>query len=83
MKGRLIILFFFVLAIPYLYHRINKKYTNFNPLHQFSLYRDNHGIPKVVARDKKAIFYGMGYAEAQDRLWVLYVKKFMASGRLA
>lgn len=62
MKGRLIILLFFLLAVPYILHRINNRNRNFTPLHKFSLYRDSNGIPRVVGRDKKAIFYGMGYA---------------------
>ena len=27
--------------------------------------------------------YGLGYAEAQDRLWTLYFKKMLLAGRMS
>lgn len=51
--------------------------------HQFSVFRDDNGIPHIVAEDKLSAFFGMGYAYAQDRLWTLNVRKLVLQGRLA
>ena len=51
--------------------------------HKFSLARDEHGIPHVYAKTYEAIFFGIGYAEAQDRLFTLFFKKMFVQGRTA
>ncbi|NKB68136.1 MAG: hypothetical protein GKR89_13825 [Candidatus Latescibacteria bacterium] len=45
--------------------------------------RDQWGIPHILAQTDQALFYGYGYAMAQDRLWQLDYYRRKARGRLA
>ena len=45
--------------------------------------RDHWGIPQVVAESEPDLFFGYGYAMAQDRLWQLDYFRRQAQGRLA
>ena len=39
------------------------------PLGQFTIIRDEYGVPHVYAATRQALYYGIGYAQGQDRLW--------------
>ncbi len=43
--------------------------------HKFAIARDEHGVPHIYGKSYDAIFFGLGYAEAQDRLFSIYFKK--------
>lgn len=45
--------------------------------------RDRHGVPHVHADNDRDLFFGFGYATAQDRLFQLDWLRRKASGRLA
>ncbi len=45
--------------------------------------RDRWGIPRVYADSNEAVFFGFGYAMAQDRLWQMDYLRRRAYGRLA
>jgi penicillin amidase len=45
--------------------------------------RDRWGIPHVVAERDDALFFGVGFAMAQDRLWQMDYLRRRALGRLA
>lgn len=45
--------------------------------------RDRHGIPHIFAPKRDELFFALGYAHAQDRLWQMEVNRRIASGRLA
>jgi acyl-homoserine lactone acylase PvdQ len=45
--------------------------------------RDNYGVPHVFAHDVHALFYGVGYAQGQDRLWQAELLRRAATGTLA
>lgn len=51
--------------------------------HKFAVYRDEEGIPHIYAKSYQDIFFGLGYAEAHDRLYSLFIKKMLIEGRLA
>lgn len=44
---------------------------------------DRYGIPSIVAADPHDLFFALGYAHAQDRLWQMDVARRVAQGRLA
>ena len=54
-------------------------------LHQgpVKIIRDHWGIPHVYADDEWSLFYGAGYAAAQDRLLQLMIVRYSVQGRLA
>jgi len=45
--------------------------------------RDVHGIPHIYAQNEPDLFFAMGYAMAQDRLWQMEFYRRVGTGRLA
>jgi penicillin amidase len=45
--------------------------------------RDIHGVPHIFARNEPDLFFAMGYAMAQDRLWQLDLHRRIGAGRLS
>jgi acyl-homoserine lactone acylase PvdQ len=46
------------------------------------IYRDGHGIPHVYGKTNEAMAFGSGYAQAQDRLFLMDVLRHFGSGTL-
>lgn len=44
---------------------------------------DNHGVPHIYAQNKHDLYYSMGYAHAQDRLWQMTLSQLAAQGRFS
>ena len=51
--------------------------------HEVTIIRDNYGVPHVFADTEQALYYGNGYAVAQDRLLQLEKYRRTATGRMA
>jgi penicillin amidase len=45
--------------------------------------RDNANVPHIFGAADPDVFYGLGYAHAQDRLWQMAVMRRTAQGRLS
>lgn len=45
--------------------------------------RDEYGVPHVYADGTRELFYGVGYAQSQDRLWQAEVHRRLATGTLS
>ncbi|MEW2916419.1 penicillin acylase family protein [Ruegeria sp. ANG10] len=45
--------------------------------------RDTANVPHVLAENDPDVFFGLGYAHAQDRLWQMTVMRRTAQGRLS
>ncbi|WP_425090290.1 penicillin acylase family protein [Tropicimonas sp. S265A] len=45
--------------------------------------RDTHNVPHIFADSDDDVFFGLGYAHAQDRLWQLLMLRRTAQGRLS
>ncbi|WP_037315882.1 penicillin acylase family protein [Ruegeria halocynthiae] len=45
--------------------------------------RDTANVPHVLAANDPDVFYGLGYAHAQDRLWQMTIMRRTAQGRLS
>lgn len=67
----------------YMYHSAKISFLPLNTKHEFTVFQDELGIPRVLGKDKLSLFYGIGYAQGADRLWTLNVKRRMVSGRLS
>ncbi len=48
-----------------------------------SIYRNPSGIPHVIATSDEDVFFGIGYAHAQDRLWQMDMSRRYGQGRLS
>ncbi|MDK3072855.1 penicillin acylase family protein [Sedimentitalea sp. JM2-8] len=45
--------------------------------------RDNANVPHIFADSDAGVFFGLGYAHAQDRLWQMTMMRRTAQGRLS
>ncbi|MDJ0860579.1 MAG: penicillin acylase family protein [Dinoroseobacter sp.] len=45
--------------------------------------RDTHNVPHIFADTNEDVFFGLGYAHAQDRLWQMTMLRRTAQGRLS
>ncbi|EPX80311.1 penicillin acylase family protein [Litoreibacter arenae] len=45
--------------------------------------RNNSGVPHIFAEDDNDVYYGLGFAHAQDRLWQMTMLRRTAQGRLS
>ncbi|MBT2643633.1 penicillin acylase family protein [Bacillus sp. ISL-41] len=50
---------------------------------QIKIVRDSYGVPHIYAGTDHALFFGTGYAMAEDRLWQAELSRIVASGRMA
>ncbi len=50
---------------------------------QVRVLRDEYGVPHVYAASLAALFYGVGYAQGQDRLWQADIHRRLATGTLS
>ena len=48
---------------------------------QVTIQRDGWGVPYIDGADRGAAEYGMGYAQAQDRLWLFDLLRYVGRGR--
>lgn len=53
------------------------------PDEKITIHRDAFGVPHIVAESNAGVFYGAGYAMAQDRLQQMHQVRLAAEGRLA
>ena len=53
------------------------------PKDQVTIRRDERGIPYVEAKNDEDLYFGQGYATAQDRLWQMDLFRRTARGELA
>ncbi|OGU11928.1 MAG: hypothetical protein A2X61_13465 [Ignavibacteria bacterium GWB2_35_12] len=50
---------------------------------QVKIYRNLYGIPHIIANNEKDLFFAIGYAHAQDRLWQMDYLRRLGKGRLS
>lgn len=48
-----------------------------------TIYRDNYGVPHIYGHSNYQVFFGYGYAVAQDRLFQMEMLKRTATGQVA
>ncbi len=47
------------------------------------VYRDEHGIPHIYAKNEKDLYLATGYVMAQDRMWQMDLLRRVTTGRLS
>jgi len=45
--------------------------------------RDTHAVPHIFAKSDRDVYFGLGFAHAQDRLWQMTMLRRTAQGRLS
>lgn len=48
-----------------------------------TVYRDEQGVPHIVAQNRHDLYMAQGFVTAQDRMWQMDVSRRAAAGRLA
>ncbi|MDA9121958.1 penicillin acylase family protein [Paracoccaceae bacterium] len=61
----------------------NKDYTLSEPFGSIEIIRDRHAVPHIFTDDKRDLFFGLGFAHAQDRLWQMMQSRRLAYGELS
>ena len=57
-----------------------KSHEISQPVH---IYRDDYGVPRIVAENEDDAFFAAGVVHAQDRLWQMEISRRAGEGRLA
>ena len=77
-------------AFAFFYYLITKSYPVTNGtldvpgIHgQVDVYRDDYGVPHVIAGSDYDAYFAVGYVHAQDRLWQMELIRRAGQGRLA
>ncbi len=47
------------------------------------VYRDDHGVPHIIAQNEQDLYTVIGYISAQDRLWQMDLLRRVTQGRLS
>ena len=47
------------------------------------IYRDDYGVPHILANNEEDLFFTMGFVTAQDRLWQMDISRRIATGKLS
>ncbi|MDW7739090.1 MAG: penicillin acylase family protein [Bacillota bacterium] len=47
------------------------------------IYRDQYGVPHIIAASMEDLFFAQGYAQAQDRLWQMDMSRRGVGGKLS
>lgn len=68
-------LLFWLLFWLFLYKLTYLEKDTSHTEHKFDIFRDPEGLPRIFSKSYKDMFFGLGYAQAQDRLFTLYFKK--------
>jgi penicillin amidase len=50
---------------------------------QIEIVRNTHNVPHIFAEHETDVFFGLGFAHAQDRLWQMQMLRRTAQGRLS
>lgn len=76
-----------LLAVYYLASRSLPEYEKQRSVagivSETQIIRDNANVPHIVADADRDVFFGLGYAHAQDRLWQMTLLRRTAQGRLS
>jgi penicillin amidase len=86
--GGMIMLALFALFV--IYYLAARSLPDYDAAHEVSglsapveIVRDNANVPHILGASDADVFFGLGYAHAQDRLWQLVVLRRTAQGRLS
>jgi penicillin amidase len=85
--GSLLLLMFAVFAVYYLSSRSLPDYDATETVAGINapveILRDTANVPHILGQSDSDVFFGLGYAHAQDRLWQMVVMRRTAQGRLS
>ncbi len=78
--GSVVVLYwFFARSLP----DYDAQYRTSNVSSRVEIVRDNADVPHIFAGNDADVFFGLGFAHAQDRLWQMTMLRRTAQGRLS
>lgn len=90
MRGFVTILVLGVIAVSLSYYFASRSLPDYNASLNvdgvngpIEIVRDSSNVPHIFAKDDNDIYFGLGYAHAQDRLWQMTMLRRTAQGRLS
>jgi penicillin amidase len=63
--------------------RFNGRVTASGIAAPVEILRDANGVPHILGHGAADVYFGLGFAQAQDRLWQMEFNRRLAAGRLA
>ncbi|MEK6757113.1 MAG: penicillin acylase family protein [Bacteroidota bacterium] len=89
--GSLITLAFFSVALViFFYYLITKSFPTTSGSvdvpglrASVKIFRDEYGVPHIIAESEEDAYFAVGYVHAQDRLWQMELMRRAGQGRLA
>lgn len=79
-----------LLAVPLAYYFATQSIPDYSADYQVDgldgpveIVRDNHNVPHIFAGEDADVYFGLGFAHAQDRLWQMMMMRRTAQGRLS
>lgn len=79
-----------VLALAGVYYFAARSLPDYEATHRVAglaapveIVRDNAGVPHIFGQNDADVFFGLGYAHAQDRLWQMNVLRRTVQGTLS
>lgn len=82
-----------IIAIAFIVFAINISTISLPPFQEernidfildtVSIFKNQYGIPHIIAKNELDMFFAIGYAHAQDRLWQMDYRRRAAYGRLS
>ncbi|MBL3550774.1 penicillin acylase family protein [Rhodovulum sulfidophilum] len=78
------------LGIGGVYYLASRSLTDYSATHEVDglsapveIVRDHSSVPHIFGKTDEDVFFGLGYAHAQDRLWQMTVLRRTVQGRLS
>lgn len=79
-----------IVLFLFLYTLMTKSYTKENGSiktellkNRTSVYRNDFGVPNIIAENNHDLFFAFGYSTAQDRLWQMDMQRRLGEGKLS
>lgn len=80
----------FLLGVALLYYFASRSLPDYNAeivvdhdIQDIEIVRDNKGVPHIFGSRDADVYFGLGFAHAQDRLWQMTLMRRAAQGRLS
>ena len=90
LRGFLATLAVFLLALGGIYFLLTRSLPDYSATHRVDgisgpvqIVRDRHAVPHIFGNTDQDVFFGLGFAHAQDRLWQMLMFRQAVQGRLS
>jgi penicillin G amidase len=79
----IVLIFAFRYLVTKSFPQVNGEISSSQIHSKVKIYRDEFGVPSIVAKNEYDLFFAQGYVHAQDRLWQMDISRRAGEGRLS